>query len=525
MESQNNLDTIGSLQINSLAELIAEIAQNQLNGSLRAANAAQKIAVYFDAGEIVFAVSNARQHRLFEQLLEAGKIDQDQLALIPDFTNDLALKENLLAAGRFEKEEIERLFSLQISGILKAALEWRTGEWTFSPLVRIKGDMRYRVNWRNLLIEQARTLPSEEIDRKINNPQERFAAKPALPAGLNLSPPESFVFSRFENAALTIDAIQNLSGLPESETRGILYALWLGGLINRENWSAAFSERKVAAILSARLSLKKGEAPLPIAQPQPAKITKAAVEADAPVAVQADVPEEKPLAIEEYLSRAERATNFYEFFALPPQSSVSEIKQAYFALAKRFHPDLFFKEADAKLLQRIQQAFSELAHAYDTLKNQSSRDVYDFKMRKELAEIEFMRETETTPEAVNLQKQTDQAAESFELGFGLLMDENHEAAAVPLARAVHFAKDNARYHAYYGKALAANHKQRHQAEAEFQTAIRLDNQNPDYRIMLAEFFLQVGLRKRAEGELNRLLAIFPDHREAKTLLDSLPKNS
>jgi len=39
--------------------------------------------------------------------------------------------------------------------------------------------------------------------------------------------------------------------------------------------------------------------------------------------------------------------------------------------------------------------------------------------------------------------------------------------------------------------------------------------------MLAEFFLQVGLRKRAEGELNRLLTIFPDHREAKMLLDSL----
>jgi hypothetical protein len=39
--------------------------------------------------------------------------------------------------------------------------------------------------------------------------------------------------------------------------------------------------------------------------------------------------------------------------------------------------------------------------------------------------------------------------------------------------------------------------------------------------MLAEFFLKMKLVKRAEGELNRLLDIVPDHREARALLDSL----
>jgi hypothetical protein len=39
--------------------------------------------------------------------------------------------------------------------------------------------------------------------------------------------------------------------------------------------------------------------------------------------------------------------------------------------------------------------------------------------------------------------------------------------------------------------------------------------------MLAEFFVNVKLVKRAEGELNRLLAIAPDNKEARVLLDSL----
>ncbi len=101
------------------------------------------------------------------------------------------------------------------------------------------------------------------------------------------------------------------------------------------------------------------------------------------------------------------------------------------------------------------------------------------------------------------------------------MDENSEAALPFLARAVHFAQDNARYRAYQGKALSFDDKQRHKAEAELQTAVRLDAENADFRLMLAEFFIQIGFPKRAEGELNRLLAIFPSNREAKALLDSL----
>jgi len=524
MESQNNLDINGDLRINSLAELFAEIARNKLNGSLRMENAAQKIAVYFDAGEVVFAVSNAREHRLYELLLQAEIITKEQLAAIPDFTNDLALKENLLAGKTLDKEAVNALFSRQISEILRTALAWRTGAWTFSPLVRIRGDIRFSVDVANLLVEHARSLPAEEIARKLVNPQESFIVKSAPPAVVNLSPPESFVFSRFEKSAMTIETIQTLSGLPEAETRRILYALWLGDLLARVNWSAAFSERKVAAILSARLALKKDEPPPLAVQPQKAKTGEPTTEAKVKEAADGAAPAEKQISLGEYLERIERATNFYEIFALAPDAAVPVIKQTYFSLAKRFHPDLFHKEADTQLLQKIQTAFTQLAHAYDTLKTDSSREVYDFRMRKELADIKAVQTAETTPEKIDLQERTDQAAENFEQGFSFLMDGNYNAAVTFLARAVHLDRDTARYRAYYGKALAAHDdKQRHKAEAELQAAVKLDGANAAYRIMLAEFFVQFNLLKRAEGELNRLLAIHPNNAEARRLLDSLPK--
>jgi Flp pilus assembly protein TadD len=115
------------------------------------------------------------------------------------------------------------------------------------------------------------------------------------------------------------------------------------------------------------------------------------------------------------------------------------------------------------------------------------------------------------------------AAQIFENGFTLLMDEYFVEALPYLARAVNLVGDNAKYRAYYGRALAENDK-KHQAEAELQAAIRLDAENPDYRLMLIKLFIKIGLLKRAEGEINRLLEIAPDNYEAQTLLDSLATN-
>lgn len=333
MESQNNLETLGNLRINPLAELLVEIAHNKLNGSLRMTNAAQKIAVYFDTGDTIFAVSNARQHRFYEILLQSEKITKEQLAAIPNFTNDLVLKETLTANNLLERKEIDRLFSRQIFEIVQTALAWREAEWTFSPLVRIKGDIRFKVDTPNALVEYARALPAEEIIRKFKNPRESFIVKSAMPAGINLSPPESFVFSRFVTAASTIEEIQTTSGLPEAETLRILYALWVGGLLIREIPNAAFSERKVSAMAAARLSLIKDNAP-PVIQPAiQLTTTKTELLPESEAKAKEAAPFEKQISVEQYLNRTETAANLYEIFAIAPDAAAAEIKQIYFSLA------------------------------------------------------------------------------------------------------------------------------------------------------------------------------------------------
>jgi Flp pilus assembly protein TadD len=520
MTSLNNLEINGNLSEHPLAELLVEIRQIRLNGSLRFANGGQKSVIYFDAGDIVFAVSNSRQHRLYELLLREKKITKEQLLDISDFTDDLALRRNLLKNNVLEQTDMNALFSRQIVEILHSAFDWQEGKWIFSPHIRVKGDIRYQIDLPQLLIEYARKLSPATVVRRFKSLRELFSVKSAMPIQANLLPTEAFVFSRFENSFLNVEKMSVLSGVAEDETLKILYILWLGGFISRQDWNAAFNERKTSAILSANFTLKKDEK-TPLTKTQEIKPVNMQT-METKIEAQKTAPIEEKLSLGDYLYRIENAPNHYETLSISPDATLEKIKQAYFTLAKQFHPDLFYKKTDAKLFGRIQRAFTEFAQAYETLKTETSREVYDYRMRKELAEMEIQTENGSSSKDLK-QKQTDYAAENFEQGFNLLRDENSEAALPFLARAVHFADDNARYHAYHGKALSFDNKQRHKAEAELQTAVKLDAENTDFRLMLAEFFIQIGFPKRAEGELNRLLAIFPSNREAQTLLDSLPK--
>ncbi len=305
----------------------------------------------------------------------------------------------------------------------------------------------------------------------------------------------------------------------------MLYTLWLSGFVSRREWNRAFSERKTSAILSASLTLKKdgNNAVKEIKENAPVNMHEAIPKAETLTngTSESELLEEK-ISLKDYLTRIENASNHYEFFGVEPDVPVTKIKMAYFSLAKRFHPDLFHKEANAETHSRVQNAFTKIAHAYEILKDESSREVYNYKLRKEL-ELSKNSTKKDDSSVSDLDKQTQQAIEDFNNGFSYLMDENIEAALPFLARAVHFDKNNARYHAFYGKALTFDKSQYHKAEAELQTAIKLDAENADYRIILAEFFVQVGFQKRAEGELNRLLAIFPNNKEALNMLNSLIK--
>ncbi|MEQ1604913.1 MAG: DnaJ domain-containing protein [Pyrinomonadaceae bacterium] len=522
MTPQSELEIKSTFLKHPFAELLVEIAQAGLHGSLRVAKNETKCVVYFKAGQVVFAVSNARSTRLFDVLLRKGKLKKDDLVQIPNFSNDFEFTKFLVEKNTLAKAECDLLFIDQIRGIVLDMMTWSDGEWCFSPLARIREGLSFEIDMAAHLMKYSRSLSKDVIRNRFRTLDETFRRTTASEMNWDLTPEEGFVLSRAQEGQLSASDLISVSAMPEAGVLHTLYTLWLGGLLIRDNWNPAFSREFVSAMNSAKFDLKAETKPTPATKPEPVI---AEPEVPQPAEAIEELSPNQPdgvIALEDYLIRVENAATHYDVLGVDAKAEASELKRAYFHLAKNFHPDRYHSEGGSQL-KRIQSAFTELAQAHETLKNAESREIYDYRMRKELAERE---KREASGQTGTDDRQTEQAAENFDRGLSLLIDNDDAEAAVPyFARAAHFAPKNARYRAYYGRALASDEKHRHKAEGELQAALKIDPNNPTYRIMLAEFFIQFNLMKRAEGELNRLLAVFPSNREARELLDSIKVNS
>jgi curved DNA-binding protein CbpA len=512
MTAQTHLDLKGNFRHHPFAELLVEIAQAKLSGSLRLEHGKQKSVVYFREGAVVYAVSNARDHRLFSILLGRKRIDQKTLAKIPSFPNDLELAAALEEKGILSKTEVADYIAIQIEAIIIDALTWPTGAWVFSSLARLREDLIYRVDVFKLLIDYARCLPSQDVYQKFRSVQEAFYRDPKPTTAAVLQPHEKYALDCFNGNQLTIENLRPLCSLPETAMLQSLYVLWLGGLLIRRDWNAAFSATKIGEILTARVSRIKQATEI-------VRTDQKSAESQSSEEETAKLPDIN-ISLTEYLERVEGAETLYDVLGVDSKAKLAEIKHAYFQMAKLFHPDRYHRER-GDMLRRIQVAFTQIAHAYETLKSDDSRENYDFKVRKELEYREKRRAQGTADATSPEDRQAEQGLESFEKAMEAINEEEFAAAAGHLSRAVHYSSQNALYHAYFGFALSKLEKQHHKAEAALQTGVKLDPKNWKIRKMLIDFFVDMKMEKRAAGELKRFIELVPESKEAARMLEKL----
>ncbi|MGE3467942.1 MAG: DnaJ domain-containing protein, partial [Pyrinomonadaceae bacterium] len=514
MTAQNSLDHKGNFTTYPLAELLTEIGQARLDGSMRLSHGDGKAILYFRDGALVYGVSNAREHRLLQVLLDLKKVEPAKLTALPKCSNDVELSMTLARENVLAQEEIEAVIVAQIERILVDSLSRPAGEWHFSPLVRSREDLIFPVDVHKVLTDYARVQPLSAVFGRFKSMQERFEKIADSNGSVNLQSHEEYVLERFGPEPRSIEELTLECGLPENGFLQALYVLWLGGMLRRHDWNAAFSENRIRAIRNARVMMVK-QAQKTAAEAKPdAKPAEVQPEAEpAPEATEPKVPE---ITLIEYLKRVESSRTHYDVLGLDSDAALAAIKTSYFSLAKLFHPDRFHRES-AEMLPRIHAAFSKVQVAYDTLKSSDSRENYNYKVRKDL-EMKEKLKAQGVDTSEKIDAKAEQGLESFEVGLSLLMDEEYERAVPFLGRAAHYNPDNALYRAYFGKALSYDSEQRHKAEGEMQAAAKLDPTNPKIRLMLVEFFMDHNMMKRAEGELRRFLDIVPNNAEAKGLL-------
>jgi curved DNA-binding protein CbpA len=508
----------GKLTNQPLAELIREISAKTLSGTLRLEQGPAQTAIYFENGQIVYAAANLRTLRLREYLSRRRVVSESVLERFENDLSDLDLANALAASGTLRQKDIDALLAILVSDVLRVALLWTEGVWDFNERARLADSVNVTLDAATLLREAAQRMPFNFVSQRLRNINETISRASEVSPTSNLLPAESFILSRLDRP-LALGDLVLLSGLPEIDARQVIYGLALSGLLKREFWQNAFRTESPQT--------NKDQVPTPVAS------TTAVNQAErSDNWISASIENED---LNRFLQRLRNATNYYEIIELGPTAQSSEIKEAYYAMARRYHPDRFHLKSGTKLHAEISSAFARVTQAYETLTDPNTRSVYDQTLQRS---NEFSRATQTPSEpAANggpsdeLDFETDGqetefgAAEyHFREGVGALQQQRINAAIKHLGNAARLQPAEARYRAHYGRALAADDNTRRLAENEIQAAVKLEPANAAFRIMLAELYFQLKFHRRAQTELDRALALDPKSATAHSLLRKLEKS-
>jgi predicted Zn-dependent protease len=176
----------------------------------------------------------------------------------------------------------------------------------------------------------------------------------------------------------------------------------------------------------------------------------------------------------------------------------------------------------------LESAFARITQAYDTLRDDSLRASYNSKLQarkkaQQLADSAPKATQETVAARVDETgvSKAERAAAQFKEALAALELGERKLALGLLASAASAVPSEPRYRAFYGQLLAGNERTRRAAEAELHAAIKLDPNNAEYRVMLAELYRDLGLKLRAKGEAERAVAADPNNQKARELLRTL----
>lgn len=493
----------GQLSEHPLAELISEILEKRLSGALRVDRQRVKAVIYFEAGELVYATANLLSLRLAGYLKKRGL--PSDIAHATDSSSDFDLAAALTSRRLLTPELLDSILAEQVSDVVRVLLLWRGGDWDFDERARLTAPVRARIPIKQLLLDAARRLDQKFAAGRLRNPGETISPAIEAPGDLNLSATEGFLLSRVEGP-IALAELLSISGLPDPDARRIVYGLTLSGLLKRESWSNAFRAT----------SAQKDVAPQKV--PAPKTSTPAAAK-----------PRDAQEELKEFLDHLALATNHYEVLDVSTSADAGDVKNAYYSLARRFHPDRFHDLARTPLHAQLEAAFARITQAYEMLSNPDSRSAYDVKISAlsragklfPMGEVPVRATDNHVEGPTSVVGDVALAERRFKEGAAALQLGQTNTAIACLSAAALLAPNQPRYRAYYGRALASHPQSRRLAEAELQAAVRLEPGNAEYCVMLAGLYRDLGFSRRAITQLERALSLDAKNAEARRMLESL----
>lgn len=368
----------GTLDATPLPGLLLSLYRRRASGRLELSREGVTKRVWLKDGVPVLAESNLPSESLGIQLLDAGRITRDDYAKLVEAVRERKCKEGaaLLSMGVIGPQDLFHALKDQVRRRLLDSMGWPRGDWRFDPLDAPGADASaFRCDPVALTHEGvAIHWPPSRL---------RAALAAALPRYPEPSPRMAALAGRLhrdpdiERLLAALDGQRTLGeALGEAPGPTALAAAWVLDALE----AAAWRDAPTAGTATAAGAGDAGpEFEIVVGRGADAKATAASEPRGARGArPQVPSPEAEALRREIATLHASLAQHdHYAMLGVPADAPLAAVKRAYFAAAKRFHPDTLGALGVGDARAQAQEVFARIVQAYETLSDPARRRDYD----------------------------------------------------------------------------------------------------------------------------------------------------
>ena len=504
---------MGNLSQETLADVIRNLYVNRDSGILHLTQGDVRKRIYFKKGSMIFANSDVNDDRLGEFLIRNDKIDRKAFELASEVVKDTRNRfgKTIVEMGYMKADEMQGMVVQQIETIIYSLFEWEKGEYRFElhedP---VDEDIVLNLSTADIILEGTRRMNDVvAITRALGDPHRaiRHSDNPLLLyQKISLTPQEGFVLSRVDGVS-TVTDIAAISPLGEEETLRCVYGLVSAGVLELEGGASP--------IPTPSLSHEPVELPKPEAAPLEREQERKTEE-------EGPTPEEQAIRDDITAKHASlRTSNYYDLLGITVTSSDAEIKKAYYAMAKKYHPDRHHSPYLQDVHGLLEELFVKITNAYKKLSQPLERRRYDATLRTEAPRGETAPSTElrnvqpSPPESSDPSPMDIYAAKQYQLGKRYFEEMSYFDAIQCLREAVRLCPEKPSYHKLLAAALAKNPHWLKEAEEHLLTVLEFDQFDVESHVSLGEIYERSGMETRAQKMYQKAFELDPTNETAR----------
>lgn len=529
----------GSLAEGLLPTVLRDHYVARKTGFLHFNREGERRSVFFSKGNIVHADTNVREERLGETLVRQGLLTDADLRRATGFVlrDKKRLGGVLVELGILDVDKLEDALAVHVREILLKVMTWSEGTWEFEEKedAGLEPGLALKLSTGEVILEAVRRIDDPDVIRYALGNIDRVLGLSTDPLlrfqKITLSPADGYILSRIDGSLSTREVVQVIPMVAE-DTLKSLFGLLCTGVIEflpLPPKTPPKAEPKPVRPAPPPAAAAPAPEPKPATAPTPAP-------APATPAAAASTPPPRPsppgLSAEQEARRKEvfetfesmRSKNHFEILGIPRASNEAQVKEAYFKLAKRFHPDSHHDPALTDLRDKIEAVFIRLGEAYEVLRDRGRRSAYESDLVARMPRgPQPAAGAAPEPAAPDPEQETRAAEEAVRRAEKLFSQEKYWDAIQLLEPALMSLKGKMLQRARIGlsKNYLKNPKWVKRAEEQLQVVVKEEAGNAEAHFLLAGIYKASGLKNRAINEYQRVLELKPEHEESRAALLAL----